>query len=64
MEIDLILKIAAIGIIVSVLNQILQRAEKSEYATLTTLMGVIIVLLMIIPEISNLFQTVKELIEF
>lgn len=64
MEIDLIFKIAAIGIIVSILNQILSRAEKSEYATLTTLMGVIIVLLMLIPEISNLFENVKELIEF
>lgn len=64
MEIDLIFKIAAIGIIVSILNQILSRAEKSEYATLTTLMGIIIVLLMLIPEISNLFENVKELIEF
>lgn len=64
MKIDLIFKIAAIGIIVSILNQILARAEKSEYATLTTLMGIIIVLLMLIPEISSLFENVKELIEF
>ncbi len=64
MKIDLIFKIAAIGIIVSILNQILSRAEKSEYATLTTLMGIIIVLLMLIPEISGLFESVKELIEF
>ncbi len=64
MKIDLIFKIAAIGIIVSILNQILARAEKSEYATLTTLMGIIIVLLMLIPEISGLFENVKELIEF
>lgn len=64
MKIDLIFKIAAIGIIVSILNQILSRAEKSEYATLTTLMGIIIVLLMLIPEIGGLFECVKELIEF
>ena len=64
MDIDLIFKIAAIGIIVSILNQILSRAEKSEYATLTTLMGIIIVLLMLIPEIGDLFESVKELIEF
>lgn len=64
MEIDLIFKIAAIGIIVSILNQILVRAEKSEYATLTTLMGIIVVLLMLIPEIKDLFENVKELIRF
>ncbi|MDO4380682.1 MAG: stage III sporulation protein AC [Clostridia bacterium] len=64
MKIDLIFKIAAIGIIVSILNQILTRAEKSEYATLTTLMGIIIVLLMLIPEIGGLFESVKELIDF
>ena len=64
MKIDLIFKIAAIGIIVSILNQILMRAEKSEYATLTTLMGIIIVLLMLIPEISGLFESVKEMFDF
>ncbi len=64
MKIDLIFKIAAIGIIVSILNQLLSRAEKSEYATLTTLMGIIIVLLMLVPEIGGLFESVKELIEF
>ena len=63
MEIELILKIAAIGIIVAVLNQILQRSDKGEYATLTTLMGVILVLLMILPEIKDLFETVRSLID-
>ncbi len=63
MKIDLIFKIAAIGIIVSILNQILARAEKGEYAMLTTLMGIIIVLLMLVPEISSLFESVKELID-
>ncbi|MGN0467280.1 MAG: stage III sporulation protein AC [Acutalibacteraceae bacterium] len=64
MEIDLIFKIAAIGIIVSILNQVLIKAEKSEYATFTTLIGVVIVLLMIIPEIRELFETVKDMINY
>lgn len=64
MEIDLIFKIAAVGLIVSVLNQVLNKAEKSEYTTFTTLTGVIIVLLMLIPEISNLFEAVKNMMDF
>ncbi|MBQ5970686.1 MAG: stage III sporulation protein AC [Clostridia bacterium] len=64
MDIDLILKIAAVGLIVSILNQILVRAEKSEYATLTTLMGVIVVLMILIPQIRALLAAVRELIEF
>ena len=64
MEIDLILKIAAVGLIVSILNQILARAEKSEYATLTTLMGIIVVLMMLIPQIRALLSSVRELIAF
>ena len=49
---------------VSVLNQILQRADKGEYTTLTTLMGVILVLLLILPQITALFDAVKELVSF
>ena len=64
MEIDLILKIAAVGIIVAVLNQLLARAEKGEYATLTTLMGVIVVLLMILPQLRELLENVRALFEF
>ena len=60
----MILKIAAVGVLVSVLNQVLHRADKGEYTTLTTLMGVIIVLLMILPEITALFDAVKELVSF
>ncbi len=63
MEIDLILKIAAVGIIVAVLNQLLARAEKGEYATLTTLMGVIVVLLMILPQLRELLENVRALFE-
>lgn len=64
MEIDLIFKIAAIGIIVSVLNQVLIKSDKGEYATFTTLVGIIIVLLMVIPQISELFDAVKDMMGY
>lgn len=64
MEVDLIFKIAGIGIIVAVLNQILSRTDKSEYAMLTTLAGIIAVFLMVIPEIKELFSLVKEILDF
>lgn len=60
MEIDLIFKVAGIGIIVAVLNLVLKRAEREEQAMLTTLAGLIVVLMMIINEISRLFDTVKS----
>lgn len=60
MEVDLIFKIAAIGIIVSVLNQVLIRSGREEQAMMTTLAGLIVVLMMIIKEISLLFETVKS----
>lgn len=59
MDVDLIFKIAAIGIIVAVLNQVLIRAGREEQAMMTTLAGIIVVLLMMITEISTLFETVK-----
>ena len=60
MEIDLIFKIAAIGIIVAVLNQVLIRSGREEQAMMTTLAGLIVVLMMLIGEISTLFDTVKS----
>lgn len=60
MEVDLIFKIAAIGIIVAVLNQVLIRAGREEQAMMTTLAGIIVVLMMVISEISTLFETVKS----
>ena len=60
MEVDLIFRIAAIGIIVSVLYQVLLRSGREEQAMLTSLAGLIVVLNMLIYEISGLFQTVKE----
>lgn len=59
MQVDFIFKIAAIGIIVAVLYQVLLRSGREEQAMLTTLAGLIVVLLMIVNEISNLFETIK-----
>ena len=64
MEIDLIFKIAAIGIIVAVLAQLLKRAERDEQAMMTTLAGLIVVLMMIIDQIAQLFDTIKTLFGF
>ena len=60
-DIDLIFKIAAIGIIVAVLNQVLKSSGREEQAMMTSLAGIIIVLLMIIDKISDLFNTVQSL---
>ncbi len=60
MEVDLIFKIAAIGIIVAVLNQVLIRSGREEQAMLTTLAGLIVVLTMVVTEISELFRMVKS----
>jgi len=59
MEVDMIFKIAAIGIIVAVLNQVLIRSGREEQAMMVTLAGIIVVLMMLINEISTLFETVK-----
>lgn len=64
MDIDLIFKIAAIGIIVSILNQVLARSGREEQATLTTLAGVIVVLMMVAQKIAELFALVKSLFGF
>ena len=60
MDVDLIFRIAAIGIIVSVLYQVLLRSGREEQAMLTSLAGLIVVLMMMIYEISTLFETVKS----
>ncbi|MCI6560144.1 MAG: stage III sporulation protein AC [Ruminococcus sp.] len=59
MDIDLIFKIAGTGIIVAVLNLVLKRAEREEQAMLTTLAGLIVVLVIIVQEIGSLFETIK-----
>jgi len=62
-NIDLIFKIAAIGILVSVLNQVLMRAGREEMAMMTTLAGIVVVLMMVINLISNLFENVKTIFQ-
>lgn len=64
MEIDLIFKIAAIGIIVSVLNQVLSRSGREEQATMTSLAGLVVVLMMLTQKIAELFDLVKSLFQF
>ncbi len=58
--VDLIFKVAAIGILVAVLNQLLVRSGREDQAMLTTIAGLIVVLLMIIDQISYLFETIKD----
>ena len=64
MEIDLIFKIAAIGIIVSILNQVLSRSGREEQATMTSLAGLVVVLMMLTQKIADLFELVKQLFQF
>lgn len=64
MEIDLIFKIAAVGIIVSILNQVLVRSGREEQATMTTLAGLVVVLLIVVQKIAELFDLVKNLFHF
>ena len=64
MEIDLIFKVAGIGIVVSVLNQLLVRSGREEQAMMTTLAGLIVVMMILIREISSLFELVKTTFGF
>lgn len=64
MDIDLIFKIAAIGIIVSVLNQVLSRSGRDEQATMTTLAGLVVVLMVVAEKIYDLFDLMKRLFDF
>lgn len=64
MDIDLIFKIAAIGIIVSILNQVLSRSGREEQATMTSLAGLVVVLMILTQKIADLFELVKRLFEF
>lgn len=64
MEIDLIFKIAAVGIIVSILNQVLVRSGREEQATMTSLAGLVVVLMIVLQRIAELFDLVKTLFRF
>ena len=64
MDIDLIFKIAAVGIIVSILNQVLVRSGREEQATMTSLAALVVVLMIVVQLIAELFDMVKTLFEF
>ncbi|MCI8738506.1 MAG: stage III sporulation protein AC [Oscillibacter sp.] len=64
MDVDLIFKIAAIGILVAVLNQLLVRSGREEQAMMTTLAGLVVVLMIMVQEISDLFNLIKTLFNF
>ena len=61
MDVDLIFKIAAVGILVAVLNLVLVRSGREEHAMMTTLAGLVVVLMMLVQQISDLFDLVKTL---
>lgn len=61
MDVDLIFKIAAVGILVAVLNQLLVRSGREEQTMMTTLAGLVVVMMMLVRQISDLFQLVKSL---
>lgn len=63
MSVDIIFKIAAIGILISVLNHVLNRAGREEISMMVTLAGIVVVLLMVIDMISNLFSNIKSIFQ-
>lgn len=64
MNVDLIFKIAAIGIIVAVLNLLLARSGRDEQAMMVTIAGLVVVLMMLVQQISDLFRLIEELFQF
>lgn len=64
MDVELVFKIAAVGIIVSILNQVLVRSGREEQATMTTLAGLVVVLIIVVQKIAQLFDLVKNLFNF
>ena len=64
MDVDLIFKIAAVGIVVAVLNVLLTRSGREEQALMTTLAGLVVVLMLLVREISELFSLIKQLFGF
>lgn len=63
MDVDLIFKIAAVGILIAVLNQLLVRSGREEQAMMTTLAGLVVVMMILVQEISGLFQLIKTLFD-
>ncbi len=63
MDIEIVFKIAAVGLIIAVLNQVLSRSGKEEYTMLTTLAGVVLALMLLIPYVSELFAYVRSVFD-
>ncbi len=63
MDVDILFKIAGVGIIVAVLNQVLSRSGKDEYTMITTLAGLIIVLMILLPYLIELFDYIKAVFD-
>lgn len=64
MDISVVIKIAAVGIIVAVLNSVLSRSGRDDYALITVLAGIVAVLMMLLPQFSGLLSSVKSLLNF
>ena len=64
MGIEIIIKIAVIGLLVAVINQVLSKCGRDEYALLVTLAGIVVILMMIVPYVTDLFSTVSSIIDF
>ena len=64
MEVDIIFKIAGVGLIVATLCQLLAKSDKGEYTMIITLAGIIVVILMILPEIEDFFSEVRKILDF
>ena len=64
MDITVVIKIASVGILVAILNSILVRSGRDEYAMITILAGIVAVLMMLIPHFSQLLDTVKTIVDF
>lgn len=63
MEVDILFRIAGVGIIVAILNQVLSRSGRDEYTMITTLAGLIIVLMILIPNLTDLFSYIKSVFD-
>ncbi len=64
MDITVVIKIASVGIIVAILNSVLVRSGRDDYALITILAGIVAVLMMLIPQFSNLLDSVKSIVDF
>ncbi len=64
MDFTIVIKIAAVGIIVAILNSILSRAGRDDYALITILSGIVVVLMMLVPQFMNLLDTVDNIMNF